>query len=489
MTIKTEKRELTSVGVDIGSSTSHIVFSRIVLEKDVKSRSEKFHIVEREVLHSGPIHLTPFKDPHNLDFEALRDLLMQDYRAAGMDVADIDTGAVIITGETAKKENAEWIVSALAGEAGKFVAATAGPNFESVLAAYGSGAVSMSAETGKTIMNVDVGGGSSNIAVCKEGHVIATTAVNVGGRLVAFDSRDRIVRLEETGKRLAEHLGIDLKIGSIIVPDVRRRLADALAGALIDAISGAKPSEITSMLMMAKPLENVEPVDVITFSGGVAEYFYGVEARAFNDMGADLARALRDKSDDLKIPLGTPEHRIRATVIGAGHFSLQVSGSTTFLSSGLSYPIRNLPVVSPRIVRGKNSEHDVRDSVLRALNRFDIREGEDPLILAFNDAVRPSYEKLSEFSKGVVSALPNTIRQGKTIMMCFDSDVGNSVGNIMRRETGITNEILSIDEILLGESDFVDIGEPIIEGVVVPVVVKTLVFDSDKKQQTGDAYF
>jgi ethanolamine utilization protein EutA len=480
MILKTERRELTSVGVDIGSSTSHIVFSKIVLEKDTMSRSEKFHIVERRVLHSGPIHLTPFKDSRNIDFERLRDMLLEDYRNAGMKVSDIDTGAVIITGETAKKENAEWIVGALAGEAGKFVAATAGPNFESVLAAYGSGAVTLSAETGEAVMNIDIGGGSSNIAVCKDGHVLATTAVNAGGRLVAFDENNRIVRLEDTGKRLAERLGISLEIGGPITQKAKTRIAGALADSLVDAISGKESSEITSMLMMAKPLEYNGTVDRITFSGGVAEYFYGTEEQRFNDLGSELAQALKERSDALKLPLGKPEHRIRATVIGAGHFSLQVSGSTTFLSSGLVYPIRNLPVITPHITRGRNSEKNVHDAVVSALNRFDLREGEDPLILAFNDAVRPSYEKLTEFSKGVVSALPVTVKRGMPIMMCFDSDVGNSVGNIMKRETGIANEILSIDEIFLKEGDFVDIGEPIIEGVVVPVVVKTLVFDSRK---------
>ena len=187
MIVKTKRKELTSVGVDIGSSTSHVVFSQIVLEKNDNSRTEKFEIKERKIIHSGPIHLTPFKDARNIDFEILRNLLLHDYQSAGIAVSDIDTGAVIITGETAKKENAEWIVSALAGEAGKFVAATAGPNFESVLAAYGSGAVTKSADSDETIMNVDIGGGSSNLAVCKEGRVVATTAVNVGGRLIAVD--------------------------------------------------------------------------------------------------------------------------------------------------------------------------------------------------------------------------------------------------------------------------------------------------------------
>jgi ethanolamine utilization protein EutA len=479
MTVKTQRKELTSVGVDIGSSTSHVVFSQIVLEKDVQSRTEKFEIKERKILHSGPIHFTPFKDPDNVDFHALRDLLLADYRNAGFNISDIDTGAVIITGETARKENAEWIVSELAGEVGKFVAATAGPNFESVLAAYGSGAVSRSAETGETVMNIDIGGGSSNIAVCKDGRVVATTAINVGGRLVAVDEANTITRLEETGRRVGEIVCCGLEIGQTLHDEHKQVLADALAGALIESIQGKQESRITSMLMMAPPLDFHEPLDCITFSGGVAEFFYNIENREFNDLGAYLAQAIHEKATALGLPIAKPEHRIRATVIGAGNFSLQVSGSTTFLSSGLEYPLRNLPVVAPYIKSRKASSEEVKKSIEDAISRFDLEEGVDPLILAFNEAVRPSYENLKQFALGVVEALPNTVKNKAPIFMCFDADIGNSVGNVMKRETGITNEILSIDEINVQEGEFLDIGEPIIEDVVVPVVIKTLVFDAE----------
>jgi ethanolamine utilization protein EutA len=479
MIIKTKRKELTSVGVDVGSSTSHVVFSKIILEKNDNSRTDKFEIKERSILYTGPIHLTPFKDARNIDFEKLRDLLLRDYQNAGIDVSDIDTGAVIITGETAKKENAEWIVSALAGEAGKFVAATAGPNFEAVLAAYGSGAVTKSANTDKTIMNVDIGGGSSNVGVCKEGRVIATTAINVGGRLIAVDDSQHITRLEDTGKILGKVLGINLELGQILSETDRKKIADALAEALLDCVLQKPFSKITSMLMMAPPLEYEDKIDCITFSGGVAEYFYGSEMREFNDLGIDLAGAIREKTNELKLQVGQPEHKIRATVIGAGNFSLQISGSTTFLSSGLEYPLRNLPVIEPYISTRKPSSTDVKEAIRRALSRFDLIEGIDPLILSFNNSVRPSYENLKEFAVGVVDALPNSIKNQTPIFMCFDADIGNSVGNVIKRETGIKNELLSIDEIRLKEGDFIDIGEPIIEGVVVPVVIKTLVFESN----------
>ncbi len=478
MTVQTKRKELTSVGVDIGSSTSHVVFSQIILERDEDSRTEKFQIKERKILHTGPIHLTPFKDARNIDFEQLRDLLLVDYRNAGFSISQIDTGAVIITGETAKKENAEWIVNALAGEAGKFVAATAGPNFESVLAAYGSGSVTKSADLGMTIMNVDIGGGSSNIAICKDGRVVATTAINVGGRLIALDDSRQITRLEDTGKNVAKEIGINLELGQVFSEPNQNMIADALAEALIQCIQQKPLSRIASMLMMAPPLHYEGSIDSITFSGGVAEYIYGNEQRVFNDLGVSLAVAIKEKSSELEIPIGRPEHGIRATVIGAGNFSLQVSGSTTFLSASLEYPLRNLPVIEPFILSRKPTSVDVKEAIECALSRFDLVEGVDPFILAFNNSVKPSYENLKEFAIGVIGALPNTIKNRTPIFMCFDADIGNSVGNVMRRETGIQNELLSIDEIKLKEGDFVDIGEPIIEDVVVPVVIKTLVFDS-----------
>jgi ethanolamine utilization protein EutA len=347
------------------------------------------------------------------------------------------------------------------------------------LAAYGSGAVSRSAETGETVMNVDIGGGSSNIAVCKDGRVVATTAINVGGRLIAVDESNTIIRLEETGRKVGQMVCCGLELGQTLDDEHKRVLADALAGALIESIQGKQDSRITSMLMMA-PLLNYEgPIDRITFSGGVAEFIYNKEEREFLDLGSYLAHAIHEKATTLGFPIDRPEHRIRATVIGAGNFSLQVSGSTTFLSSGLEYPLRNLPVVVPHIKSRKASADEVRKSVEFAISRFDLKEGVDPLILAFNDAVRPSYENLKQFALGVVAALPNTVRNKSPIFMCFDADIGNSVGNVMKRETGISNEILSIDEIKVNEGDFVDIGEPIIEDVVVPVVIKTLVFDAE----------
>ncbi len=472
-------RELTSVGIDIGTTTSHLVFSRLVLERDSHSRTQKFVVSDRVILHTGPIHLTPFIDGERIDFERLREMFLRDYSDAGFTTDDIDTGAVIITGETARKENAEDIVNAVAGESGKFVAATAGPNYEAVLAAHGSGAVQRSRATGRTILNVDIGGGTSKLAVCQYGRVVDTASINVGGRLVAMNDNGEIIRVEQGGLILSELTGIPLRRRTSLSENDVDILTSMMADSLLEVIMGNTLSHQTSRLMLTPPLQAHNDITEIAFSGGVAEYIYERESHSFGDLGIHLAKKIRLRLRKTNMSLVEPQYKIRATVIGAGQSSLQVSGSTTFLSAGLRYPIRNLPVVAPHITWSGDPEHDVAVAIELALNHMDMQEGEDSFILAFRDAVRPSYESITRFVRGVVRALPKTINSGRPIMMCFDSDVGNSVGNIMRRETGVTNELLSIDEVALEQGDYVDIGEPVIAGVVVPVVVKTLVFGGD----------
>ncbi len=474
----TTRKTLLSVGVDIGSSTSHIVFSRLVLDEDPGSRTRKFEVTSREVIHEGSVHLTPFLGQDRIDLETLRGLLLSDYRQAGYSPSDVDTGAVIVTGETARKENADTIVRALAQEAGTFVAATAGPNFEAVLAAHGSGAVAASARDDSPVLNVDVGGGSSNLAVCRDGRVVTTAAINVGSRLVVTDEDGMVVRLERTGAEVARQLGIGLRMGGPLSDRDARVLAQGLADALLALVTGRELPRLAKGLMMTAPFEDTEVPRRVMFSGGTAEYIYRHETRTFGDLGPLLAGAIRRGAEAAGLELMEPAHRIRATVIGAGQMTLEVSGSTTFLSTGLDLPVRDLPVARPALPASGLTRAVVTRGIRDALRMLDIEEGERDVMLAFGDVVRPSYEGLTEFAWGVVDALPRTVASGRPILMCFETDVGNSVGNVMRRETGVQCEVLSIDELRLEEGDFVDVGRPVVGGAVIPVVVKTLVFDA-----------
>ncbi|MFX0183582.1 MAG: ethanolamine ammonia-lyase reactivating factor EutA [Candidatus Hodarchaeota archaeon] len=476
-----EKRILNSVGIDVGTSTSHLIFSELVLMKDPTAKTEKYHVAERNIKYRGEIFFTPLTPDNEIDIERLTTCLLNEYRNAGISISAIDTGAVIITGESAKKGNAERIVEKIARETGNFVAASAGPNFESIISAYGSGAVEYSKKHSCKIIHTDVGGGTSNIAVIDKGEITATACINVGGRLVVFNDNDEIIRLERTGKMVLERCELDHTLGKILKSDQKDQIARLLASALIEVLTSNELSPFAKKLMMTKPLppKSFEGNIRWSFSGGIAEYIYSKSSVDYNDLGLQLGYYIRNMVEESKNGWIEVPEKIRATVIGASEYTLQVSGSTTFISPKFGdkgLPIKNLPIVKPRIQRNLLSQNYVAQQVTTALSRLDISEGDEPLALIFEDPVRTVYEKLKIFSFGLIKALPKTVAKKKPIILIFDTDIGNSVGNVLLRETKIDNDVLSIDEITLSEGDFIDIGKPLVENRIFPVVVKSLIF-------------
>ena len=483
MTIRVAEKRMNSVGVDVGTSTSHLVFSELVLKKDPSSKTEKFYVAERNIKHRGEIILTPLLPTNEIDIDRLLPALLSEYKKANIDPTTIDSGAVIITGESAKRNNAEKIVQFLAKEAelGNFVASTAGPNFESMISAFGSGAVTYSATHAKKIIHSDVGGGTSNIAVIDNGIITATACLNVGGRLLAFNDANEIIRLESAGISVLEACNLSQKLGDRLTEEEKVIISLKLATSLLEVLKGQDLSELSQTLMMTEnlPQDSFKNNPAVSFSGGVAEYIYQKSEEDFKDLGIYLGNEIRSliKENCLE-QIETPE-KIRATVIGASGHTLNVSGSTTFISkdrSKIDLPIRNLPVVLPQIDRHKLSINYVANKIQDSLTRMDIVEGEDDFVLAFIDPVRSVYDKLTIFSKGIVKGLPKSIQKGKPIFLIFQTDIGNSVGNVLKRETGIKNEILAWDEISVKEGDFIDCGEPLFEDRVFPVVIKSLIF-------------
>ena len=252
--METDKIELLSVGVDVGSATSHLVFSNLVLERDPHSPSRRFNIQKRDMIYEGRIINTPLLSNDTIDIDKLSEFFREEYKLAGMDPADIQSGAVIITGETAKKDNAKQIVESLSNGAGNFVAATAGANFESLITAMGSGATARSKECNKTILSCDIGGGTSNIAISKNGEVISTSCVSIGGRLLAANSEGRIWRVDEPALKVMENIGLNYKIGDQIPKEDIERIAAKFAEVLIEVITGPATSSLARQLMLTDDL-------------------------------------------------------------------------------------------------------------------------------------------------------------------------------------------------------------------------------------------
>lgn len=466
---------LLSAGIDIGTTTSHLIFSRLTLEKVYTPRGVKFEVTNRKIIYKSDIIFTPLIDGSQIDYIQLAKFLKQEYQNAGVSVDSVDTGAVIITGESAKKENAEELVKALAHKAGNFVCAAAGPNFESVISAMGSGAVEYSKQAQKVVMNIDIGGGTANIAIIDKGEISETACINVGGRLLAFDDENRIVRIEQPIKNLEELIGIKFEYGITIEDNIKKQIADLLTESLFEVILQKPLSNLARRLLMTPPISFDKKIDAFVFSGGVAEYIYNNTNEDFKDLGKYLGEAIKKRISEERIVIHRPKETIRATVIGAGQYTLQVSGVTTHISDIELLPLYNIPVIVPKLDLKQLDEQSISKAILKSLAQFDIKEGSEIFALSFKGAIGGSYASLTTFAKGVTAALPETVKNELPVIMLFDQDIANSVGNVMKRETE-AKYIISIDEINVNEGDFIDIDKPRAGGEVVPVIVKTLVF-------------
>jgi ethanolamine utilization protein EutA len=437
--------------------------------------TRRFNIEQRKIVYEGRIIHTPLLDDNTIDIARLTDFFREEYKNAGIDPVDIQTGAVIVTGESARKQNARQIAEALSSDAGRFVAATAGPNFESLIAALGSGAAARSKAQNKTILSCDIGGGTSNIAVTINGQTYSTSCIAVGGRLLGVAPDGKIWRINEPAARVMAHLGLRYQIGDSINKGDIERIAQIFAEVLFEVMTGPARSALARQLMQTADLNFPSRIDEYTFSGGVAELMYG-GLDNYDDIGQILADKVNSLISKLTAPVVELPNKIRATVIGAGAYSLSISGCSGFMDDQISFPIRNVPVLWVDIDQSKLSVEHVKAQINAAFQRFDLAEGEDISALYFRDPVRVSYPKLELFAKSIEAALANTIKNKLPVILIFDTDIACSVGNVIRRETNLRTNLLALDELNLKEGDWVDIGEPLVSGQVFPVTVKSLVF-------------
>ena len=465
---------LVSVGVDIGSSTSHLVFSRLVLER----LDNRYIVSSREIVHESDVLLTPYADDMTIDATALGKFINKQYEIAQLDPAAIDTGALILTGVAVRRSNARAIGELFAAQTGKFVSVSAGDGLETTLAAFGSGAAARSIRENLRVMNIDIGGGTSKVAVCEQGELADMTAVDVGARILAFDKDGKVTRIEEAARRFAAEVGLAIEIGQ--VPDATglERMIARMADRLFEAISAPKLSAETASLLRLEPLRNEKAPDVITFSGGVSEYIYNRQEAAFGDLGPRIAAAIKQRVDAWGPRIARPDEGIRATVVGASQYTIQVSGSTVFISPLDILPLRNVPVITPDLPVSDEvlDVAAIAAAVKTALRRLDLHEGEQSVALCYRWDGSATFRRLDDFVKGVSQGLSAQLGNGFPLILVGDGDIGGLVGIHALEEAKMTNPIVSIDGINLKEFDFIDIGAMLETSGAVPVVIKSLVF-------------
>ena len=471
-----EKFSLRSVGIDIGSSTSHLVFSHLTLRREGAALSARFTVTERTVLYRSPILLTPYLSGTLIDVDKLTAFFEAAYRDAGLTPQDVDTGAVVITGEALKKENARPILEYFARHSGKFICASAGPNHEALLAAHGSGAVALSQQEGATVLNIDIGGGTSKLSLIKSGVVEQTASIEVGARLIAFDENGVVVRVEQPAHVLMRHLGSSVALGETIEPARRQRFVELMAQVLFEVVRGGPLSPLTRQLLLTEPLDvQVEDIRYIVFSGGVSEYIYGYETKSYGDLGDLFGAAIRAEVARLPQPdvLREPAEGIRATVIGAGEYTIQVSGNTSYISSYDALPAFALKVVRPVLDGTSSFEAALR----KALAKFDLETFEPGLALAISLDATPTYRTLRQLAESIAEVAGETADgSSHPLFLVMDMDVAKSLGGILKEELGLKREVIAVDGVEVGDLDYVDIGRPMGVSESLPVTVKSLLF-------------
>ena len=476
-----EKTSLVSVGVDIGSSTSHLVFSRLKKEQ----RDGRYIATERQVIYDSDIFLTPYANDLTIDSEKLGQFIAGQYHSAQLSPDEVDTGALILTGLAVRRENARAIGELFAVETGKFVSVSAGDKMEASMAAYGSGAIANSREVGVVVMNVDIGGGTTKIAICDQGTIIGLTAIDIGARLISYDKNNIVTRIEEAGRHFAHKAGVDISVGYKISTEECTRISDYMADILMELINLKATTAETEKLLRLPTIHCDRNVDALTFSGGVSEFIYDYETDQFGDLGNHLASAIhkRVKTEGLRVM--PPVENIRATVVGASQYTIQLSGTTNMVSDDTILPLRNIPVIKPDFFKDNQeiTPLTVSKTIERALERLDLSYTEQPVAICFDWLGSASYQRIDSFLTGIKNILPKkSLKKNPLILVC-ERDIGRVFGLHAAEEMKLENPIISIDGISLEEFDYIDIGNIRSASGAVPVVIKSLMFPGDNQSE------
>lgn len=478
------KEYILSAGIDIGTTTTQLVFSRLeIMNTGGVSDIPKIEIVGKEIIYRSEIYFTPLLSEEEIDAEGVKELILGEYKKAGMKPEELITGAIIITGESARKQNAEMVIHALSDIAGDFVVATAGPNLESVLAGKGSGAAKLSLESGELVGNLDIGGGTTNICYYRNGKVVDTACLDVGGRLIRV-KEGKISYISKKIKLLLENEGIPLAMGEIIDPEDEYSMGKLIAAA------ECMVRVIEQSILLAPPTKNLELLktnqliscklipDTIVFSGGVSDCIKptGEDKFVYGDIGILLGEAIYKSPLIQQKRNYNVEETIHATVIGAGSYSMEVSGCTIEYKNCL-FPYKNIPVICFTM----KQEHldGLHTDIINAVKQFN--DGEEKgrqIALASKGIKNPSFIQIEKIAEEIVMAINGVFDTKHILIIVIEEDIGKALGQAIKRLVPKGKALLCIDHIECHEGDYIDIGAPIASGTVVPVVVKTLIFNS-----------
>ncbi|WP_282935877.1 ethanolamine ammonia-lyase reactivating factor EutA [Paenibacillus sp. RC67] len=494
--IRSEERWITSVGIDIGTSTTKMIISRLRLARTSGALSlPRYDIVERELVYASPIYSTPLKSADEVDAEQIGKLLAADYARAGVQVSDLKSGAVIITGETANKANARQIVHLLAERSGDFVVATAGPDLEGLLAGKGAGAEQRSRQIHGAVVNVDIGGGTANAAVFQRGKLVGTMTFHVGGRLIQIDGRGRLTSISESLRPWLEASGYRLEVGQQVSYEWLKQICSGMCRDMMESLNPLKVDLIKDAarkLVLGQLLRSIPPIEEWMISGGIGRLMSQPkpttleQTAAYGDLGPLLAHTIQESFEAAQLHLTQAEETVRATVIGAGMQSTEISGATVHLDESL-LPIRNVPVMklelSAEVVEQPELlEQTIVQAMSTASSLYERDEAASASVALALPALKHwSYISLQNISALLVDGYRRYFPASSVMVVICANDIAKALGQSLVRRSGERPKIICIDQITVEHGDYIDLGEPI-GGIMIPVVVKTLAFHGGNRR-------
>jgi len=467
------ENEIISVGIDIGTTTTQLVFSKITIENtsnpfivpDIK-------ITNKEIIYRSKIYFTPLLSNCIIDLKKIKKIIMDEYKEAKVNKRDISTGAVIITGETSRKENAEEVLQVLSEFAGDFVVATAGADLEGILAGHGAGASELSKNKMNKVINFDIGGGTTNAVIFDNGEIIDTFALDIGGRLIKIDFDGNVIYISERIQHIIDRLELNINLDSIPNLSELKKLTDYFAENFYKINNQYKLDNNIKKLFIEHGHKEIKS-DKVMFSGGVAEFIYNKNYKPtfeslldYGDIGPLLGYSIQKKFNDETEILCEPKEKIRATVIGAGSHSTKISGSTIFYDDTI-LPVKNIPIA--KIVLNPENISAIYLKIEEKLSIYDY----NPIALYLEGLTSPTYLQLKTIAKFIVGAFED---KNLPIIIIVENDFAKALGQIISNKLKSNKNIISIDKIKVDEGNYIDIGSPISE--ILPVVVKTLIFKS-----------
>lgn len=470
-----------SVGIDIGTSTTQLIFSRLIIENRASSYAvPRISIVEKEVTYRSRIYFTPLLSQTEIDAARVKEIIQMEYQNAGMKPEDLQTGAVIITGETARKQNANSVLNSLSDMAGDFVVATAGPDLEAVLSARGAGTDKLSEEHREVVANVDIGGGTSNIALFQKGKLKGTCCLDIGGRLIRIEG-GKIRYIFPGILRLAKAYEIPLREGDTADERILYRVCERMAEQLAMALHLSPPDRIHRGLYtnQGSMLPDTPGIMALTYSGGVASCIYEEEPKdifQYGDIGVLLARAVRKNRALQAVRRYPAAETIRATVVGAGTHTTNVSGSTISYTSG-KLPIKNIPVLKVP-AEEEREPAGFQDTIRKKLPLYGTDGVLGQVAIVFSGDYHTTFAQIQELARCIAQGAREIIEGPHPLILVIENDIAKVLGNALNVLLENRKDIICIDGIYANDGDYIDIGEPVAMGRVVPVVTKTLIFNS-----------